>query len=174
MNLTEQDKLRFWSKVNKDGRRHPVLGTRCWLWTAHVNVARLSVGDFSFRGRHCRAPRVAWIIEHGPIPTGLHVCHRCDDERCVRGDHLFLGTRSENMRDMVAKKRHWVPAVHRPACLSRGERHYGSKLTADDVAAIRADRSGRGGGKRLALRFGVSRSVISEIVNCKAWKEVGL
>lgn len=34
--VTPADEARFWSKVDKNGPVHPVLGTRCWLWTASV------------------------------------------------------------------------------------------------------------------------------------------
>ncbi len=30
------DEERFWTRVNKDGPVHPVLGTACWLWTGAV------------------------------------------------------------------------------------------------------------------------------------------
>ena len=34
---------------------------------------------------------------------GISVCHRCDNPRCVRVDHLWLGTPGDNNRDCWAK-----------------------------------------------------------------------
>lgn len=48
-----------------------------------------------------------WVMEqvHGPLGPGVHVLHRCDHPMCFRYAHLFLGTASDNMHDMVAKGR---------------------------------------------------------------------
>lgn len=55
--------------------------------------------------RSLLAHRLAYAITYGPIGNGLLVCHKCDNPICVRPDHLFIGTQSDNQRDRVAKGR---------------------------------------------------------------------
>jgi hypothetical protein len=70
-------------------------------------------GELMMRGKEVRAHRAAWSFENGPIPPGMHVLHRCDNPKCVRPDHLFLGTNADNMADKTRKGRtpsganHW-------------------------------------------------------------------
>lgn len=86
---------RFWAKVDRSGE--------CWTWTASAHS--FGYGRFGIGRRVFTAHRVAWELVNGPVPGGLHVCHRCDNPPCVRPDHLFLGTAKENLRDMIAKGR---------------------------------------------------------------------
>ncbi len=91
----KSDGERFWSRVEKtDG---------CWLWRGHCD--RLGYGQFWLGPGHTSAHRAAWILTNGFIPDGLNVLHTCDNCRCVRPGHLFLGTHLDNMRDMVTKGR---------------------------------------------------------------------
>jgi len=57
------------------------------------------------------AHRLSWELANGPIPDGLFVLHRCDTPRCVRPEHLFLGTKADNTADMMAKGRQVLPPV---------------------------------------------------------------
>jgi hypothetical protein len=59
----------------------------------------------SFGGRRWTSHRFIYHALVGPIPYGLHVCHSCDNPRCMNIDHLWLGTQLENNRDMYAKGR---------------------------------------------------------------------
>lgn len=91
--------------------------TGCLLWMAKVNgdgygVTRNSAAavrdgwpDFLL------AHRVAWELEHGPIPNGMLVCHRCDTPPCANHEHLFLGTPADNTRDRDQKGRGGRPRV---------------------------------------------------------------
>ena len=86
---------RFWKQVDKT--------ESCWNWIGHSADGRY--GLIGYNKRQHPAHRYAWERERGPIPDGLSVLHRCDNPKCVRIDHLFLGTQLDNMRDMINKGR---------------------------------------------------------------------
>lgn len=46
--------------------------------------------------------RLAWTLQHGPIPDAAFVLHRCDVRPCGDTDHLYLGTQQDNARDRIA------------------------------------------------------------------------
>ena len=76
-------------------------GDGCWLFTGYVNAK--GYGYMHFRGKQWRAHRVAWVLHFGEIPSGLNVCHSCDETSCVNPEHLFLGTQMANIRDARRK-----------------------------------------------------------------------
>jgi hypothetical protein len=52
------------------------------------------------------AHRLMWEEVNGPLSAGVQVLHRCDNPPCFNPDHLFAGSRDDNMADMVEKGRH--------------------------------------------------------------------
>ena len=77
----------------------------CHTWTGATD--RDGYGFFSDRQRLTRAHR--WALEQSlgrSLPPELFACHTCDNPPCVRVEHLFVGTVTDNNRDTIAKGRH--------------------------------------------------------------------
>lgn len=132
----------------------------CWEWVG--SKCKNGYGRLNVKGIPVLASRISFQVHFGSIPPGMNVCHKCDYPACVNPDHLFLGTQQDNVDDMKAKGR------ERHRCLS-GEQHAMSKLTEDDVRAIRASNET---GPELSRRFNISTSVIYDIRNRKLWRDV--
>lgn len=181
---------RFWAKVQK--------GQDCWLWSGSTNGR---YGRIVVDGKNTPAHRVSWTLHNGPVPDDRSVCHHCDNPLCVRPDHLFLGTQSDNMRDCAAKGRNISqtrPSVlargdahgmrlhperratgekhgskTHPECVARGSRQGSSRLTEAQVADARAmHREGRGSVSQIAELFGVSRRTMCDILRRTSWRHV--
>lgn len=114
----------------------------------------------SLNGKLVDAHRAVWALMHGPIPASMHVCHTCDQTRCVNIHHLFLGTRSDNMRDMVAKGR---------ANRAVGENNGSHKLTSSQVEEILGSSEK---GTSIAKRLGVSDTAVSNVRRGRTWKHL--
>lgn len=99
----------------------------CWEWMKFVNSHGYGMlAILTVKGRRpILAHRLSWIISHGD-PGTLCVLHKCDNRKCVNPAHLFLGTRPDNTRDMIAKGRQKWPQF-RPFC-KRGHSMTGNNI----------------------------------------------
>jgi hypothetical protein len=169
---------RFWSRVdaNRSEIVSPHVDSPCWVWTAGKTTS--GYGTLAVGESHILTHRASWLLNHGPIPDGLFVLHRCDNRACVRPDHLFLGTHLDNARDKEAKGRGGQlrgaanPSSKRPERLPRGEAHARSKLTTDSVLAIRARRASGEAIAVLAGEYGVNHTTIRKVLAGKLWAHV--
>jgi hypothetical protein len=156
MNPNKIDAAKFWSRVVIKGRDD------CWEWQAGKTWR--GYGDFNAENRAYRAHRISYWLKHGPIPDGQCVCHKCDNRGCVNPDHLFLGTKGENTKDMWRKGR---------AKLPRGDSHWKRVLNSETVMEIRK-RYALGGISQSALArsLGLARVTVHKVINRTAWTHV--
>lgn len=159
MRIPAAHAVRFWSKVAK--------GRGCWGWKDSCG----SHGYGQFYIEHAKpllAHRVSWQVSFGRIPHDKFVLHKCDNKKCVRPDHLFLGTQADNIHDMVAKGRNSP---------TRGELSGNAKLTSSDVAEIRrryrtGHRYSPGNSAELAKKFSMTRQGIGQVALRHSWRHL--
>lgn len=135
---------RFWEKVDKSGD--------CWNWTAST---RNGYGQFTANGTNNAAHRFVLELEGLDIPSGMFICHDCDNKRCVKPDHLYLGTPKENTADAIERNR------------------WGSfKLCAEDIPRIKDMLACNEMNKDVADWFCVDPSTVSRIKSRDQWSHV--
>jgi hypothetical protein len=125
----------------------------CWLWQGCLNKSRYGYGYIYVDGQMQLAHRLAWQMAYGEIPAGMQVHHRCDNPRCVRPDHLWIGVQKENHADMMRKGRHAYalnPAI---------------------AAEIRRLRTEGFGYRRIAKMLGIGRSATVHVAAGRTWSE---
>lgn len=147
-------------QIRFDEKWMPEPNSGCWLWLAALN--KNGYGAILATARSSLASRASWALHRGPIPTGLHVLHKCDVRCCVNPDHLFLGTQADNLADMDRKGR-------RKSGSLRGDRHHQAKLKTDDVLKIR---EAGGSPTVVAQSYGVSRTTIGDILAGRSWRHL--
>lgn len=140
--------------------------TGCWNWTSgHIGAG--GRGRIRYEGREQYAYRVAYQVYVGPIPDGMFVCHSCDNPRCVRPEHLFLGTHIDNMRDMHSKRRGSPPPI------LLGESNNMARLVERDVLTIRSRYAAGENCNTIAADYGIGRNPVDKIIRGIAWPHVG-
>jgi len=120
----------------------------CLEWIG--NLDKDGYGLIRDGGKRLRTHRVAWMLHYGETPT-LNVLHKCDNPRCCRVDHLFLGTNADNVADKVSKGR------------ARGGNDGACRKVDSDMAHFMFILAVEGHTHRaIAKRLGVSRWTVGE------------
>ena len=141
---------RFWSKVD------PAPSECCWEWTACKTTD--GYGCFQLNYRNLRAHRLAYTLSKGEIPEGLVVRHTCDNPVCCNPGHLILGTHTDNMADMLERKRQ-----------AKGEGNSSCKLTPKQVMEIYNSPLTQ---NEIAKLYNIAPSNVSSIKLKKTWKHI--
>ena len=144
----------FWSRVDKRSNME------CWPWKG-AKFVRKGYGALRFNGKTMIASRVAYQLTFGPIPDGMFVLHKCDNPPCCNPDHLWIGTNTDNVKDMDVKGRRRTVARHGEACGA-------SKLKLFQVMEIRSSSKSS---RVLAREYGVTKSTILRIRCSKTWSK---
>ena len=142
----------FWSRVDMTEE------DACWSWMGPKTDRGYGVYA-PLPGVLLRTHRVAYALHNGGIDDAMLVCHRCDNPICCNPKHLFLGTGSDNMQDMVAKGR------NKPIS---GERNPSAKLTTEQVRTIYLDPRTN---SEIANAYGIASSLASLIRLRKVWAD---
>lgn len=138
---------RFWSKVQKT--------ETCWWWRGAI--ASTGYGSMERElGIWITSHRAAWILSgHEPPPSGMYICHHCDNRACVNPDHLFLGSPADNSLDMAVKGRHGL-----------------AKLNPDDVRLLRKMAQESVPLSQIAAHFGMSKASASKVALRRTYRHV--
>ena len=156
---------RFWAKVDKRGP------DECWPWKATPDA--YGYGVFTVDGRSYKATHIALLLAGKPRPGSLHALHSCDNRLCCNDAHLRWGTNDDNVKDKMARGRHFTPAGndhwsrrdnHKVA---RGSHNGWAKLNEQSAREIFESSEPR---RDLSARYGVSLNQISQIKLGRVWK----
>ena len=134
----------------------------CWDWKGSLSK---KYGSLQYGGKYksISAHRASWLIHKGEIPTGIFICHTCDNPICTNPEHLFLGTAIDNVRDMIKKGRKRI---------LRGEKANGAKLTEKEVIKIKELLQDNKSLTFIAKIFGVHIVTIHDIKYKKTWNHI--
>lgn len=128
----------------------------CWIWNGYK--MKSGHGQYSFNGDNVYTHRFAYLIANPEFDQTLHICHKCDNPSCVNPSHMFLGTQSDNSKDMVSKKRYAVGQA------------VGGHLSDEDVIEIRRMyKTGLYTQKTIGKKFNTHPGQISKIITGRRW-----
>ena len=130
--------------------------TACWEWHGRTHTRGSARGVFYVGPWHYAAARVSFALAHGTLPEVVR--HICDNDACVRPDHLAAGTHRDNALDMVRRGRHGM-----------------AKFTAAEVRQIRHRFAWEVGTttQTLSNEYGVHQNTILGVISGRTYQHAG-
>jgi hypothetical protein len=137
--------------------------TGCWNW---FGAKDSGYGAIRRHKRSWRANRVAKFMFHDTsletfMNSKIFACHSCDNRACINPDHIFWGTRQDNIDDCVKKGRQ-----------QRGEKNPLTKFNANDIIDIFYFRKEGFTHRAIANIYDVHQPTITKILNRQNWRHV--
>ena len=129
----------------------------CWLW--NLKKDKDGYGFLKVAGKNIKAHRAVHSLFR-PLEPAPVVRHLCNNPGCINPLHLRAGTQRDNASDRVAYSRGGD---------LKGEANGRAKLTAEQALEIRMSTEV---GTSLALRYGVSKNMVSRIRRGLAWSHL--
>ena len=124
---------------------------RYYVYSIKIN------GKWTMTGAH----RLAYELFYGVSPGNKLVLHHCDNMKCVKPDHLYLGNYKDNKKDQI-ERGHQV----------RGEICGTSILKNDDILNIRERFANGETHTGIAKDYRVSKATIGNIIHGRTWKHI--
>ena len=131
----------------------------CIITTA--NLSARGYGHIRVGGRLLYLHRMVLEVDSGrDVAPGEQANHTCHRRNCINPHHIYRGTQTDNMQDMIRAGRH-APA--------NGERNPAAKLTNDEAIAIKAMHGAGIKQVTIADVFQVSKGTVNKIVTGRTW-----
>lgn len=179
-NLTQKDISRFWSKVDKKGKKE------CWLWTdksKHWNGYGLfTIATGKPGGKKVAASRISCFLVHGRAPEGKpHALHSCDNPPCCNPNHLRWGHQGDNVQDAKERNRHVDPPrthdnpewnAKRLAAMPQGDQVWNQSLTEELVRKVWALHFEGKSGPEISSILGVKKHPVIDVCRGRSWRHL--
>ncbi len=130
--------------------------TGCLVWKGALWGS--GYGGINYKGIRYLTHRFSWLVQRGPIPDGLLVCHSCDNRPCIEITHLFLGTAQDNITDMIRK--------------GRARMRSRARLPEADVADIKRRLADGQSAASISKLKSVSYASVFDIKSNRCWRHV--
>lgn len=134
-----------YKKLDKRLEDNSCVVDECIVWTGGVSY--YGYGRTKHNYTEFYVHRYAWEREHGEIPEGMHIDHKCHNKLCFNEEHLRLATPQQNtynkpganknnnssgVRNVHWNRDHWQVRISK-----EGKKHsFGSFTNLEEAAKV--------------------------------------